>query len=47
MILRNDDIEKMTSKCFWPPGIWIMEWFDDPYDEQSSGNDKSSEDEST
>ena len=49
MVVCNDDMEKITSKGFWPPGIWIREWFDDPLsdEEHQSGNDRSSDAEST
>ena len=49
IVIGNEDIEKITSKGFWPPGIWIREWFDDPLpseEEQNSRNDRSSGSES-
>ena len=44
MIVSNEDVDKISSKGFWPPGIWIREWFDFPSDdEHNPGNDKNSD----
>ena len=29
VVVRENDVEKITSRDFWPEGIWIRDWSDD------------------
>ena len=48
VVVRETDVAKISSKGFWPEGIWIREWSDEkPKNrERYFDNDKNSSDES-
>ena len=48
IVVRNDEVDKIMKKNFWPVGIWVREWFDESPSERERrlGNEGSSGDES-
>ena len=46
VVVKNCDVEKISSKGFWPSNIKIKDWYDDPEEKvPSSSDERSSSDE--